>query len=118
MTLSPKARTVILMSCATVAVLTVVVGLLIIPRYAIRILTVAAVITAAGALLATPGLVFREKARRAALGEGTGVGDATLHRRICHECNWHWRAAPDDSHCPRCGAMIHSTKPAESPPPT
>jgi hypothetical protein len=101
---SPKAQAITLTTCATLAILIVVGGLLIVPRHAIVVLTTAAILIGMGAVLVTPGLVSRERYLRAARGEGAGADDGTAQRSVCSECSWHWRAGGEGEVCPRCGA--------------
>jgi hypothetical protein len=114
--LSPKAQAAIIVAFASLSVLIVVGGLLIVPRHAIVVLTIAAILIGCGALMITPGLVSAERYRRRATGEGTGAHDASTHRGLCAECGWHWRASKGDRACPRCGAAI--IPPDNAPPPS
>ncbi|MFI4854617.1 MAG: hypothetical protein ACIAQF_06515 [Phycisphaerales bacterium JB065] len=106
--ITPKAQATILVAGSSLAVFLVMAGLLIVPKYAIAILTLGAAIIGGVSLLLMPSLVSTERDLRRARGEGTGAHDASTHRGICAECGWHWRVSPNDHACPRCGAPIET----------
>lgn len=104
--MTPKKQAVTIVASASLAVLIVMGGLLIVPQHAIVVLTTGAIIIGCGATLLVPGLVSKERHQRRAMGEGTGADDASAHRGVCIECGWHWRARPTDTACPRCGVPL------------
>lgn len=107
--ITPKGQATILVAGSSLAVLLIMAGLLIVPQYAIVILTIGAAIIGGVSLLLMPSLVSTERDRRRARGEGTGAHDASTHRGVCAECGWHWRVSPNDHACPRCGTPIEKT---------